>query len=104
MKLTYSALAIRQTAEIYRYIARDNPLAAQNVVQRILEVAEFVATHPGAGHATTLNGVRAIPAKPYPYVLYFRRDGSGARLLRVLHAARRRPMLREEQRAYRVPC
>ncbi|MBV9991828.1 MAG: type II toxin-antitoxin system RelE/ParE family toxin [Alphaproteobacteria bacterium] len=90
-------------AEIHRYIARDNPAAAQNVLHRILEVAEFVAAHPGTGHATVLKGVRAIPANPYPYVLYFRGDGTGVRCC-VSCMPRRRPMLREEPSAHRAPC
>ena len=102
MKLSFSPTSARQIKDIYAYIARENPRAARDVINRILEVAEFVAAHPGAGHATIVRGVRAIPANPYPYVVYFRRTGDEVRLLRVLHAARQRPALQEEGREYRV--
>jgi len=102
--LRFGEAATEQIAEIYRYIAAENSLAAQRVLRRIPEVAEFVAEHPGAGHATTISGLRAIPANPYPYVVYFHGRQNGVVVMRVLHSARRRPMLREEQAAYRVPC
>ncbi len=102
MKLTYSAAAVRQIKDIYLYIARDNVSAARKVVDRILEVAEFAAAYPKAGHATFLRGVRAIPANPYPYIVYVRRSRSAVRLVRVLHAARQRPALREEGREYHL--
>jgi plasmid stabilization system protein ParE len=102
MTLSFSAAAAEQIAEIYRYVAGENPLAAQKVLRRILEIAEFVAEHPGAGHATTIAGLRAIPANPYPYVVYFRGSLNGVAVLRVLHSARRRSSLREEQADYRV--
>ena len=100
MRLSFSRTASRQIKDNYLYIAHDNPRAAADVVDRILEVAEFVAGWPNAGHETVLMGIRAIPANPHPYVLYFRRTREGVRLLRVLHAARRRPGLREDGREY----
>ena len=93
---------MKQVDAIYAYIARENSSAAQEVVDRIYEVAEFVAAFPYTGHATFIKGVRAIPASPFPYVIYFRRTHDGVHILRVLHAARRRPALREEPREYRA--
>lgn len=100
MRLSFSRTALRQVKELYLYIARGNPAAAADVVNRILEVAEFAAAYRSTGHATVVKGVRAIPANPYPYVLYFCRTREGIRLLRVIHAARRRLELREEVRQF----
>lgn len=102
MRPLFAPQAVKQVDLIYLYIARDNPRAAQEVADRIYEVAEFVATYPNTGHATLIKGVRAIPANPFPYIVYFRRTRDGVRVLRVLHAARRRPGLREEGREYRA--
>ena len=102
MTLSFSPTSVRQIKNIFAYIARDNLSAASEVIDRIIEVAEFVAAHPNAGHATVVRGVRAIPANPYPYVIYFRRSANGVRLLRVMHAAQKRPELREDAREFLV--
>lgn len=104
MKPLFSVRATRQIDDIYLFIARDDLRAAQKVVDRIYEAAEFVTEYPKAGHATKREGLRAIPAGSYPYVLYFRwsaRDRQ-VRILRVLHAARRRPELQDEASEFRT--
>lgn len=100
MNLSFSPTAARQIREIYAYIAQHNPRAAREVVDRIMEVGEFAAAYPSAGHATVLHGIRAIPATPYPYVVYLRKSKRTVRMLRVLHAARQRPELRDEAREF----
>ncbi|GEM_PF-847810 len=100
MRLSVSPLASRQIRSIYAYVAHDNLQAATKVVARIGEVAKFVAANPGAGRATLVPDVRAFPANPYPYVIYFRKLRDEVRIVRVLHAAQRRPGLREEGPVY----
>lgn len=102
MRTSFSAIASRQVDRIYDYIARENPHAAEVVVDRIIEVAEFVTANPGVGRATLSQGLRAFPVAPYPYVIYFRRLRDGVRIVRVLHSARRRPELREDGPAYQA--
>ena len=102
MKPFFSATASRQIREIYSYIARDSPYAAARVIDRIVEVAEFVAANPATGRATLVRDMRAFPATPYPYLVYFRKLRGEVRIVRVLHSARRRPELREDGPVYRT--
>ena len=103
MKPLFSVRAARQVDDIYSFIARDDLRAAQRVVDRIYEAAKFVTEYPKAGHATRREGLRAIPAGSYPYVLYFRWSARQrqVRILRVLHTARRRPELQEYPTRFR---
>jgi plasmid stabilization system protein ParE len=104
VKPLFSVRAARQIDEIYVFIAREDLRAAQKVVDRIYEAARFVTEYPKAGHATKREGLRAIPAGSYPYVLYFRwsaRDRQ-VRILRILHTARRRPELQDEAQEFRL--
>ena len=104
MKPRFSVRATRQIDNIYLFIARDDLLAAQRVVDRIYDAARFVTEYPKAGHATKQEGLRAIPAGPYPYVLYFRWSARHRQILilRVLHTARCRPELQDEATEFRA--
>jgi plasmid stabilization system protein ParE len=103
MKPIFSVLASRQISAIYSYVMKDNLSAAAGAVARILEVADFVAEHPKAGHATVRPGLRAISTTPQPYVIYFRYllAKKRVRIVQVRHGARRRPQLQEEVAAFR---
>jgi plasmid stabilization system protein ParE len=103
-RLSFSSTAAKQVDLIYRYIARDNPAAAQRVVDRIYEIAEHVRANPGGGRATTVRGLRLFVVNPYPYLVFFR-DLPGqneVRIVRVFHAAQRRPGLNDPHRDYRA--
>lgn len=95
---------MRQMLDIFLYIARDDPQAAERVRDRIYDVIAFVARYPRAGHATMIPGLRVMPVGTYPYVVLFRWDEKRrrVRIVRVLHGARRRPALREDQPEFRL--
>jgi toxin ParE1/3/4 len=101
-RLSFSPRATQQVDIIYRYIARDSVNAAQRVVDRIYEIAEFVRSHPGAGRATTVRGLRMFVVNPYPYLVFFRHFGvqDEVRIVRIFHAAQRRPGLSDVQRTF----
>ena len=49
MKISYSPIALAQLDDIFAYIARDNPVAAANVVDEIEAVVDHLADFPFAG-------------------------------------------------------
>lgn len=101
-KLSFSPKAAKQVDLIYRYIARDNPAAAQRVIDRIYEVAEHVRANPGGGRATTVRGLRMFVVNPNPYLVFFRDlpNANEVRIVRVFHAAQRRPGLQDSARKF----
>lgn len=91
MAYSFSPRALKNVDAIYNHIARDNPSAAQKVIDRIYTIAAYLAEYPNSGRATKLRNMRVVGAHPYPYLIYFhllpsRRE---IRILRVRHAARR---------------
>ena len=101
-KLSFSQRAAKQVDLIYRYIAKNNPAAAQRVVDRIYEIAEHVRANPGGGRATTVRGLRMFVVNPYPYLVFFRDlpSQNEVRIVRVFHAAQRRPGLQDPARKF----
>jgi plasmid stabilization system protein ParE len=49
MKLVWSDEALEQLAEIEAYIARDNPIAAERFVGRLIDHASTLVDNPRAG-------------------------------------------------------
>jgi toxin ParE1/3/4 len=78
----------RDCAEIWHYIALDNPAAATRLIQlfdqKIATLSEFPRI--GASREEVRSGVRSLPVRNY--VLYYRAGESKLTLLRVLHGAR----------------
>ncbi len=93
MKVFWRPRALRQLREIYAYIARDNPRAAQAVVAAVEALAQTLGAYPGMGVETDEPGVMMFPLPRYrSYLLYYTVvRGEEVHILRVRHAKRRRP-------------
>lgn len=90
MKARYSRRALAQIAEIERMIAADSPLVASAFVRRMETLAALLARHPEIGRRTSLAEVRVVPARRYPYLVFYTTDATGGiTVLRVRHMARR---------------
>jgi len=91
MKLRYAPRAKADIAEIHAYIADRNAKAAAAVIRRIKAAAELLAQFPGVGRATDIQGVRALPAAPFPYLIYYTQTAREIVILHIRHAARDLP-------------
>lgn len=88
MRIRRLPQAIRDADEIFLYIARDNPAAADRMVDRITDAAERLRDFPrsGAPRPEAGKGLRGITIGPY--ILYYRIVGDVIEVVRVLHGAR----------------
>ena len=103
-RVTFSPRATREVDKIYAYIARGNSAAAEGVVHRIYEVAEYLARFPDAGRKTVLRDISAYAVTPHPYLLFYKHlpKTNEIRIVRVQHGARRdRPAFQEEAQEFR---
>jgi len=83
-----SPLAEEDYREIWRYIAQDNPDAADRVLRRIDEKLLLYADNPliGTSRESWSPGVRSFPVGNY--VVFYRIVAEGIELVRVLHGMR----------------
>ena len=88
MSVRYTARALAQLAEIFDYIAHDNPRAAQEVQAKIRASIENLGRFPFAGHTTDKPSVRVFTVVRYPYRIFYSvyLDNDVA-ILRILHGA-----------------
>jgi toxin ParE1/3/4 len=74
---------------IVDFIARDNPTAAREWLQKLRETCEALSKNPGMGEAREGFGVvgcRSFSAGSY--VVFFRPVGDGIEVSRVIHGSR----------------
>ena len=77
---------------LWVYIARDNPAAADRVYQAAEKTFEALASMSGVGtiyrsKRTKLRDLRFFPVKQFPnYVIYYREISEGIEIIRILHA------------------
>ena len=90
MKLAWSALALRDFEEATEYIAQDNPLAAQQIAERILTATQKLSDYPFIGHPGDDEDTREWLVRHTPYVLVYEIHGDTVYLSRVWHTRRDR--------------
>ena len=91
---------------IYAFIARDNPAAAEKVLDAVDATFEQLARQPECGviyptRNPQLKDVRMLPVNGFPnYLVFYRIEAEAVRVLYVLHGARHLARLfRREPRA-----
>jgi toxin ParE1/3/4 len=89
MKVRYTSRARNDFVEIFSYIAKENPQAAQRVQAAILATIKLVAARPYIGiknaRATEL---RSRLVSRYPYRVHYFVRGQEVWILHIRHGAR----------------
>ncbi len=91
MKVVWSPTARRDLGDIRRYIARSNPAAAVQTVQRILRAVENLAIFPELGRAGRLQGSRELIIPRTPFIVVYAVKDQGVEIEGVIHTARKWP-------------
>lgn len=75
------------------YIAKENPQAARQVVQRIHSAVMQLADNPSAGRFGRIAGIRELVIADTRYIIPYRVKPTQQRIeiLRVFHSARKLP-------------
>jgi len=88
-KATLSPLGRADLDDIWFHVARDNPRAADRLLDRIYTMSQLLADNPEMGQLQTdLADGRYRCFSVGPYVLYFRPLDDGIIIARVLHGSR----------------
>ncbi len=95
MKLAWSLLALRDFEEATDYIAADNPMAAQQIAERIEVATRKLTEYPYIGHPGDDENTREWLVRQTPYVLVYEIHGDTVYLSRVWHTRRDRSSTRD---------
>jgi toxin ParE1/3/4 len=88
MKVHWTATALDRLLTIYEYIAKDSPMYAQRMVDRLTRRSEQVGIYPQSGRMVPeyeMEDIREVIEKPYR--LIYRTKTGQVDILTVLHSA-----------------
>jgi toxin ParE1/3/4 len=88
MKVLYTETAIAEADEILAYIAKDNPLAADEVSAMLQATVRRLADYPRLAIETDEPNVRVTPVLPYRYLVFYSVDRDSVIVRNIRHAAR----------------
>ena len=89
MTVVWSPRAIRNIRAARSYIARENPVAATVVTERIIQQVEMLLNFsPGIGRPGRVAGTRELVIARTPYVVVYRIAAMQVDILAVIHHAR----------------
>jgi plasmid stabilization system protein ParE len=96
-KIIWDDEAIHELGEAIRYIATDNPAAAEKTGRTILQKVQTVGLFPRLGKVFARldrEDVREIPVPPYRIIYHIKDTERSVRILKVWHGARRDPEIK----------
>ena len=83
--IRWTAEASDQLEAAVKHIQQDNPTAARNVAQAVIERIEQLATFPGLGRPGEVPGTRELVSPPY--VVVYRSTEEIVEILHIWHGA-----------------
>jgi toxin ParE1/3/4 len=92
MKLRFTTRAAQDLVAIADYIRAHRPAAAGQVRAAILQSLQDLVLFPRLGRAQTVEGVRKLVTRKYPYLVYYTVDEAAEEIviLAIQHPARER--------------
>lgn len=93
MQVRWLRKALENLNNEAEYIAKDDPVAAQEVVQRIVDAVNLLPDNPSMGHAGRVNGTRELVVPNTRYIVPYRVKPrlEQIEILRVFHTSRKPP-------------
>ncbi|MGH7240117.1 MAG: type II toxin-antitoxin system RelE/ParE family toxin [Candidatus Saccharimonadales bacterium] len=91
MRLRWTQRALDEFEHAHDYIAKDDPRAAHEIAQRILDASRKLLDHPHIGRVGEDEDTREWRVQRTPYLLVYEINGDIIELLRVWHTKRERP-------------
>ncbi len=90
-RIRWTRRALRRLEAIGDHIARDNPVAAADVVERILASVEPLGEYPALGRPGRIAGTRENVVTGLPYMVPYRVKPNAIEILTILHGAQKWP-------------
>jgi toxin ParE1/3/4 len=88
LKIRWLEKAAIDLEEAYEFILFDNPPAAENEVNKVLQAIELLSMNPALGKAGRVIKTRELVVAGTPYIVIYRVKGNRMEILRIFHSAR----------------
>ena len=91
LTLHWTPIAISHLHAVHEFIAEDNAVAAELLIERILFAVEKLTQYPEIGRNGRVNGTRELVIAGTSFVVAYRVRQRQIDVVAVLHAARKWP-------------
>jgi toxin ParE1/3/4 len=91
MQIKWLRRALRNLEQAHRYILKNNPEAAQEVILKIQIAASQLESYPFMGRPGRVEDTRELVISGIPYIVIYRVKEESVEILRVLHTSKRYP-------------
>lgn len=91
MRIRWTHRAVSDLRAVRRYIAEQNPAAAQAVALKILEAVERLAEFPPSGRVGRMPNTRELIVPGTPFIIPYRIKEGIVEILGVIHGPRAWP-------------
>lgn len=91
MQVVWLKSALNNLDEIAEYISQENPQAASQVVDLIVEQVNQLTAQPALGRSGRVVGTRELVVSNTHYLVPYRIKNNKVQVLRVFHTSRRPP-------------
>jgi len=91
MRIRWLRTALRNLDHHANYIAKNDPIAARNAVQRIQTAVDQLAEHPSMGRIGRVPLTRELIVGGTPWIIVYRVRADVVEIIRVLHGAQSWP-------------
>lgn len=91
MQVRWLRRALKNLDEEAEYIARVDPEAAAQIMERIATSVDRLAAHPALSRPGRVPVTRELVIAGIPYVVPYRIRGETVEILRIFHGARKWP-------------
>lgn len=89
MQIKWLKTAIQNLEDELEFIAKDNPLAAKQVAQRIYRAVSLLAEQSHIGKPGRISGTRELLVPKTRYLIPYRINNNRIEILRVFHTSRK---------------
>jgi len=91
LRIVWSNQAADQLEAAYDFVWKENPPAAEKLLQMIMRAVEHLVDFPEMGRPGRVKGTRELVLPDTPYIVAYRLKNRMVRILAILHGARRWP-------------
>lgn len=91
MEIKWLRKAIANLEAEFRYIADDEPQAAERFVNEVWRLTQLLKEQPAMGREGRVPETRELILHNYPYIIPYRVRNNTIQILRVFHTHRRIP-------------
>ena len=87
MQIRWTNKALDNLDAAVEYIAADNPTAAKEVAQKILDSVQLLKGQPGLGRPGRVAGNRELVISRLPYIVPYLEKNGTIVILRIMHSS-----------------